>query len=108
MDRYVLLVESNCKDPNREEEFNEWYSKIHIPDIMTNRQCIKASRWIDISPTPVKGKYLALYEIETDDFNQTKKAIDENVARLKTQGRGSDLIVGVSHRVFRQIFNLSK
>ncbi len=108
MARYILLLESNCKDPAREAEFNEWYNKIHVPDVMMNPNYVKASRWMDISSAEGKGKYIALYEIETDDIDKTIKAQQEYVASLRAKGRVSELIVTVSRRYFKQISSLSK
>ena len=35
--KWLVIVESNCVDPAREDEFNEWYNKIHLPDLMPKR-----------------------------------------------------------------------
>ena len=32
--RGILVALTNCKDPAREEEFNRWYTDVHIPDIL--------------------------------------------------------------------------
>lgn len=32
MAKWLVAVDSNCSDPEREEEFNEWYNEVHLPD----------------------------------------------------------------------------
>ncbi len=35
MERWLLVVETNCTDPSREKEFHQWYDNTHIPDLLT-------------------------------------------------------------------------
>ena len=34
MAKWLLVVGSNCADAARETEFNEWYEKTHLPDVL--------------------------------------------------------------------------
>jgi hypothetical protein len=34
MAKWLLIVETNCSDPARESEFDEWYDRIHLPDVL--------------------------------------------------------------------------
>ena len=34
MEKWLLVAETNCSIPAREEEFNNWYNNIHTPDIL--------------------------------------------------------------------------
>ena len=71
MERWLLVAESNCSDPSRVKEFNQWYDGIHVPDMLETEGFISATRYETVSPTEGRGKFLALYEIETDDIEQT-------------------------------------
>ena len=44
MARWVNLVETNFGDPLREKEFNEWYDRMHLPDILETPGFVAARR----------------------------------------------------------------
>ncbi|HEY96579.1 MAG TPA: hypothetical protein G4O16_00150 [Dehalococcoidia bacterium] len=92
MARYLLFAFSDCKDPAREEEFNEWYDNVHIPDILAVPGMISATRWE--SAHSVEGqrrKYLALYELETDNLAEFDAGVRERGMWTMREGRFSDL-----------------
>ena len=92
MARYLLFAFSDCKDPAREKEFNEWYSNMHIPDMLEVPGMIKASRWVSAEPKEGQHrKYLALYELETDSVEEFDKKVRERGMRTMKEGRFSDL-----------------
>jgi hypothetical protein len=108
MDKMLFVVESNCADPLKEDEFNEWYNKTHLPDMLETPGVVRAVRYQRIDPSEGQAKYLALYEIETDDFQALAKAAGENMEKKKAEGRDSDLLQGTSSGTFKQIYSLSK
>ncbi len=62
MEHWLLIVESNCIDKDRESEFNAWLDEIHIPDILSGSPGFKtAVRYVNRKPLFGQGKYLALY-----------------------------------------------
>jgi hypothetical protein len=71
MASYTFAVMTNAKD-NRDEEFNTWYDGRHIPDILKCKGYTAAKRFkftsVQRARTPSPYKYLALYEIGTDDL----------------------------------------
>lgn len=103
MARWILAVETDCVDPSREEEFNEWYDNTHLQDILESTGMLSATRYKNSLAAEGRGKYLALYEIETNDINQTMAAFGEHVMRLHEQGRTSELVNVVSMTTYRQI-----
>ena len=81
--RAILLVQTNPVSPDRESEFNEWYDRTHIPQILGNVPgMIGASRYViaDSSPSTPRHRYLAVYDIEADDPAQVVRALGEAVA----------------------------
>ena len=115
MAKWIFMVESKSTDPARDDEFNEWYDKIHLPDIMETPGFIRATRYENratqfAANRPLEGKteFLAIYEIEADDIDGAIKAMYENVAKKKAAGRYSELLVLVSRGIYRQISSLSK
>jgi len=103
VERWLLTVESNCCDPSREKEFNDWYNKIHLPDILETPGFVCAVRYENTSPAEGQGKFLAMYEIETDDLAQTLAEFDQIVNARAKQGRMSDLVIAVGGGLYRQV-----
>ena len=92
MTKYLLFAFSDCKDPDREEEFNKWYANTHIPDMLQVPGMIKATRWEAAEPKDnMKRKYLALYEFETDDIAQFNADVQKQGKWTMQAGRFSDL-----------------
>jgi len=79
--KYTLLVLTNSV-AGREDEFNDWYTNQHVPDILRIPGFVAAKRFRIASEQVMAGqpkwKYLALYEVETDDL---KGALADMVAR---------------------------
>lgn len=100
MEKWLLLVEANCKDPGRQAEFDAWYDTVHIPDILSGSPGFQtATRYVIKYPAPGRGNYLALYEFETDDIDTTMEAHRKNVQEKYAAGRDSELLEIVSRRV---------
>lgn len=68
MGKYVMVVQSQAKD-GRDDEYNKWYDTSHLADILSVPG-VKSGRRFEATPVAI-GKpglrYLAIYEIETDD-----------------------------------------
>jgi hypothetical protein len=63
-----MVVQSRAK-PGRDAEYNDWYDRVHMPDICAIPG-VKSGRRFDATPVAVGGpglQYLAIYEIEADD-----------------------------------------
>jgi len=108
MAKWLLLVETNCADKVREAEFNEWYDKTHLPDVLETPGFVRATRYENTQPSKERAKFLALYEVETDDFDKFLKANNENIAKKRAAGRFSDLMVIVGGCFYKQISSVSR
>ncbi len=110
--KYLLLAFSDCKDPAREKEFNDWYNNMHVPDMLEVEGMISATRWIGAEDKPGQHrKYLALYELETDDVAKFDQKVRERGMRTMKEGRFSDLPVFDPPdvpRVYKQIMPKKK
>ena len=103
MASWLFIVESNCIDPARENEFNEWYNQTHIPDIMSTECIDRATRCeLTTQPPEGKGKYLAVYEIESDNIKATMSEFRDKIDVI-AKGRMSNLMKATSRCVYRQI-----
>ncbi len=108
MEKWVLLVGTNCNDPAREAEFNKWYDEIHLPDILKTPGYTGATRYENSDPSEGQPKFLAAYHIETDDIDAVMKANAENVNKLREGGRLTELLEIVSRGLYKEISSVSK
>jgi len=86
MGRYTLLVLTNAV-ADRDDEFNDWYDNQHIPDALEVPGYVAAQRFrlADVQMAGAPGsrwRYLAIYEIETNDLNAT---MAESMSRAGTE-----------------------
>jgi hypothetical protein len=85
MARYLFVVNSNPVE-GREQEYNDWYSNRHLADLLALPGVVSARRFVledaQLSDVPRPFKYLALYEVETD---QLQEFIGELFSRSGTE-----------------------
>jgi len=103
MPNYLMIVESRCKNPAREKEFNEWYDTVHVPDVSSQPDFAQVTRWVEIDQDQDRKNYMMLCRIDTEDLGALLAKEQENVTSLKARNRLSDLFVPVSRRIFKQI-----
>jgi hypothetical protein len=103
MQRWLITVESNCTDSSREKDFNEWYDAVHVPEIMETPGMVRAVRYENTNPQDGEGKFVAAYEIETDDLETTLAKFTEIVDSMAKEGRLSDLLIAVGGGFYRQL-----
>ena len=65
MGRYVYVVMTNPVE-GREAEYNAWYDEIHLKDVCSAQGFVGARRF-RLADGDSAHRYLALYEMETDD-----------------------------------------
>jgi hypothetical protein len=81
MARYTFVVFSDAVE-GREDEYNEWYDGRHLGDVLNVPGFVSARRFLVAgSPNGAPARYMALYEIETDDVG---KVLAELFARSGT------------------------
>lgn len=62
-ERPILIVQMDMAE-EKEDEFNEWYGKKHIPEILRVKGFVSGKRYRAVKGSP---KYLAVYEFENAD-----------------------------------------
>ena len=77
MAKYQLVVLTNAAK-GRDEEFNAWYDKTHVKDVLAIPGFTGCQRY---KLNPASGQtnwgYLALYDVETDDPAKMMAAMAE-------------------------------
>lgn len=83
MPRAVMIVMTNPIEDSRDEEFNDWYTKTHVPDVLKVPGFVAATRY-RLSDAQLGGaapegthRYLAVYEVDADDLAATNAALIE-------------------------------
>lgn len=66
MPRYVWMVSAAAK-PGQEAEFNDFYDRQHVPDVLKSPGLLSCRRLRARQEPPLAGRYVALYEIESDN-----------------------------------------
>ncbi len=103
MARWIRTVQTNCRDKTRDAEFNDWYSNVHLPDMLKCPVVVAIMRYERRDPKGDEAKYLAIYEIETDDIEDGLAVFNSHVQSLREKGRISELVEVVSRAAFQQI-----
>ena len=64
----LFMVRSNPK-PGQETAFNDWYTDVHLPEVLSIQGFLSAQRFTlneaQVQPDQSQS-YLAIYEIDTD------------------------------------------
>jgi hypothetical protein len=80
MQKHVFVVFTNAVE-GRENIYNKWYTDVHLKDVLKVPGIVAAQRFrlsdVQRDAPPFPWRYLALYEIETDDLNRTLAALRE-------------------------------
>ena len=93
MAKAVLITGTVLTDPDREAEFNEWYDKIHIPDVLETPGFVKATRYTLAVPGQSgsrQAEYVTLYELDRGDLEQAEQDLQETHRRNRERGRFVD------------------
>jgi hypothetical protein len=107
MARYILEVRTNCSDPEKEAEYNDWYNNIHLPDVLETPEVVRATRYENTDLAEDEAKFVAIYEIETEDIDAFMKALNENIQKKREAGRMNDLLVRTHRGLYKQIYTLT-
>jgi hypothetical protein len=70
--KHALFVYSDPVE-GREDDFNAWYNDVHLKEVLTVEGFVRAQRYkvADVTPGITDHKYVAIYEIESDDLEAT-------------------------------------
>jgi hypothetical protein len=107
MAKYTLVVLTN-PTPGKEAEYNRWYNEQHIPDVLNCKGFVSAQRF-RMSDTQMGAnadksyKYLALYEIETDDLNASIKDLQSRSGTADMVLSDAIDLKGASARMFEPV-----
>ena len=61
----IIQIVASESTPEKEEEFNKWYTEIHVPMLVAYKGVKQASRYQRIGDDEQSAKFLAIYEFES-------------------------------------------
>jgi len=93
MEKWINMVEMHVTDPSREKEVNDWFQNIHLPDLLKTPGFVSAKRYVMKEPRNGRGKFVAIYEIETDDIEKTLELRKQYMAKEHELGRSPDKMI---------------
>ncbi|HKV55364.1 MAG TPA: hypothetical protein VJN94_12070 [Candidatus Binataceae bacterium] len=89
MAKYTFVVLTNAT-AGKDDEFNQWYNGQHIPDVLSVPGFVCAQRFrlaeTQMGDKNKPHKYLALYEIETNDLPAVLK-------EMQARGGTADMVM---------------
>jgi hypothetical protein len=75
MARYLMLALNGASaKPDDEAAYDQWYRDVHIPDLLSVPEVRTARRYKTVHSS-TDWKYVAAYEIETDDLAATTQTM---------------------------------
>ena len=83
MPKGIMFVPSGPSAPDREGEYNEWYSKVHIPEVLQIDGVTGARRYKRVDPEAGEAPYVAIYDLDADDLS----GIMGGLAEAATSGK---------------------
>ena len=108
--RWLMMVTTQSTDPAREAEFNDWYDRIDIPDVLEVPGYMRARRgqgqrvpeFPNADLQDDEGKYVALYDIESEAIDKTIIEMLMATRKMEQRGRSTDLLRVVERVYYRQ------
>lgn len=93
MSKHIVMALTNPVE-GREADYNDWFERIHIPEILTVPGFLSAQRFEvahdQIIPGPLPYSYVTVYEVETDDLEASLAQLGKT-AQTGTKTDSSDL-----------------
>ncbi|MFR9773755.1 hypothetical protein [Nocardia sp. SC052] len=75
--RAVMVALTNRSSTATDEQFNEWYDKIHVPEVLAVEGFTGVSRYrasqVGTGLDSGMHEYLAVYDIETADLDEVRE-----------------------------------
>jgi len=94
--RILMEIRVNIA-PEKEQEFNQWYNNVHVPEIVAVPGFISGRRFQRVSGDEIK--YMALYELESLDALKS-----EAFKQVRGWHGFEPYILKESWNVYRQIY----
>ena len=82
-DNVIIQIVASQSTPEKEEEFNRWYTYVHVPMLFGYNGVKQASRYQRIGDDEKSSKFLAVYEFESKEAMEDFPASSEFTAAVE-------------------------
>lgn len=82
MAKGIMIVLSNPIDATREDDYNDWYNNVHIPELLVLDGFVAARRF-RVLDEGAEQRFAAVYELEADDLTSIMDVIGKAVVDEK-------------------------
>ena len=106
--KYKMVVFSNAVE-GRDKDFNDWYQNTHLKQIVSIKSFARAQRFrfhSNIIPGAADpARYMAIYDIETDDIGAALAGMGELAAsgRMPLPDSMAQPIIGAVYEEFGEV-----
>lgn len=83
VDNIIIQIVASQSIPEKETEFNRWYTDVHVPMLFECKGVKQASRYRRMDDDEKSAKYLAIYEFESEEALVAFPASPEFAATVK-------------------------
>lgn len=90
----MIVAEVMCTDPAREAEWDEWYDRQHVPDMMASDAFAAASRWVRATRRGAGCDFLTVYEVADFDAAEAVRRSAAVMPELIASGRKHECHTG--------------
>ena len=92
-------------DPATEDEFNDWYNTVYIPNYEKVPGCIRGRRYTKVTALTEQPKYATVYEFEHEKVSEspewaTAREADSRSSRIRDKMCHADGSPGVYKKIF--------
>lgn len=79
----VLVVLTNPGSPDAEATYNDWYTNVHVPDVLDVPGYVSAVRY-EAFPSwqPFVQRFLTIYDLDVTDADHVQRISDEHMRRI--------------------------
>jgi hypothetical protein len=107
---WLMMVSTKSTDIRRDAQFNEWYDRIDIPDVLQVPGYKRARRGLRIELPQLPradgaddNTYVALYDIRSPNIDRTMIDMLMASRKMEVMGRSTDLLKVTERLYFRQM-----
>ncbi|MDW3219988.1 MAG: hypothetical protein R8F63_15345 [Acidimicrobiales bacterium] len=90
----LIVAEVLTTDASRLAEWDEWYDRVHLPDMMSCGAFVGGTRWRRADPRPGTANHLTVYEIAGMDVSEAVEASAAIMPGLIDAGRKHECHAG--------------
>src|SRR5688500_2816229 len=83
----IRCIFTDLSDRSLIPEFDDWYDRVHVPDMLASDLVSAAVRYENAEASPGMVEFLAIYELDHTDLERVADDIAAHVRGLASQGR---------------------